>query len=82
MRASPHLVRRYLGSRVRLSVFGRWNTTEYRGLRVLAHVFFFTAFAAFAAVALASFPAEVQRRPSCHQLRHIRMHKKLTEQLG
>jgi hypothetical protein len=53
----PHLWRGYFGSRVRLSVFGRWNTTEKRGFRCLAHVFFFTALAALAAVALASLPA-------------------------
>jgi hypothetical protein len=54
---AAHLLRVYLGSRVRFSVFGRWNTTLWRGFRDLAQLFFFTAAAALAAVALASLPA-------------------------
>lgn len=49
---STHLTRGYLGSRVRLKVFGRRKVTEYRGLRVFAIWLFFTAFAALRALDL------------------------------
>ncbi len=50
----PHLILAYLGSRVRLRVFGLWNTTENRGFRLFLKLPFFTALAALAATALAS----------------------------
>ncbi|GIL91774.1 hypothetical protein Vretifemale_19371, partial [Volvox reticuliferus] len=48
------LILGYLPSRVRFRVLGRWNTTEYRGFRLLLNPPFLTALAAFAATALAS----------------------------
>lgn len=61
----PHLVREYLGVRVRFKVFGLWNTTEKRGFRDFFHVFFLTALAAWAALPLASLAA------GCVQLREM-----------
>jgi len=49
-----HLVREYLGVRVRFRVLGLWKTTEWRGFRDFFHVFFLTALAAWAALPLAS----------------------------
>ena len=50
--SKAHLTRGYLGSRDRLRVLGRWNTTEYRGLRSFLKLPFLTAFSAFWALAL------------------------------
>jgi hypothetical protein len=54
--AGAHLLRVYFGCLSRCRVLGLWNTTEKRGFRVFFHVFFFTAFAAAAALAFASLP--------------------------
>lgn len=51
---AAYLWRTYLGVLERLSVAGRWKTTEYRGLRLWAKLPFFTALAAFDATVLAS----------------------------
>lgn len=55
--SEAHLLRGYLGSRVSLSVFGRWKVVEYRGLRSFLKVLRDTAFSAFCALPLSP-PAE------------------------
>ena len=62
--AEAHLCRGYFGSRAFLNVFGLWNVTLKRGLSCFLCTPFFTAFAAFCAVAFASLPARPRGHPS------------------
>lgn len=52
MPTPSHLTRGNLGSRLRMSVLGRWKTTLYRGLRVFFHWLRLTALAATLALSL------------------------------
>lgn len=61
---AAHLVREYLGVRVRFRVLGLWKTTEWRGFRDFFHVFFLTALAAAAALPLASLAVYVKAVPA------------------
>lgn len=58
----------YLGFLSLFTVFGRWKTTEYLGLRVCLHDFFLLSLAAARALDLGSFPAT--RDDSKYRIRH------------
>lgn len=62
-----HLILGYLASRVRFRVFGRWKTTEYRGVRLFLKLPFLTDLAALAALAATNLASALPafRRSHC-----------------